>query len=139
MPRDTDTRNARSRPDDPFGDDDWGNDNDSGTAQEPPEEVARPTVDPNRLPWLKPANVLPKRQGTLELVSYQGPSKYSDVTLVVKVGGKMFHLGLQTFDKSYLACQKKFGDKRSDWHGTLKYKVMPHKGNPDGFVAVRPV
>lgn len=126
---------AKSQPDDPFTDDDWGG---SGSATETPEEVATPTVNPDRLPWLKPANVLPKREGTLELVSYQGPSKYSDVTLVVKVNGKPFHLGLQTFDKSYVALQKKFGNKRADWHGTLRYRVMPHKGNPDGFVAVRP-
>lgn len=136
MPRET---QGRSRPDDPFTDNDWEQEDPAGSAREETEEVAAPTVDPNRLPWLKPVNVLPKREGTLELISYQGPSKFSDVTLVVKVGSKMYHLGLQTFDKSYVALAKKFGSKRGDWHGMLRYRVMPHKGNPNGFVAVRPV
>lgn len=124
----------RNAPDDPFTDDDWGA---PGDAQEP-NQVADATVDPNRLPWLKPGDVLPKREGTLELVSYQGKSKFSDVTLVVKVGAKQFHLGMQTYDKGYLALRRKFGPNRDDWHGTLRYKVLPWKGNPNGFVAVRP-
>ncbi len=132
MPRD-----AKSRPDDPFTDDEWGQEEAAGSATET-EEVAAPTVDPNRLPWLKPTTVLPNRDGVLELVSYQGPSKFSDVTLVVKFKGKTYHLGLQTFDKSYIALAKKFGSKKGDWHGMLRYRVMPYKGNPNGFVAVRP-
>jgi len=126
----------RNKPDDPF-EDDWGTT--EGESSQESSEVPEATVDPTRLPWLKPANVLPKREGTLELISFQGRSKYSDVTLVVKVGGKQFHLGLQTFDKSFVALRKKFGANKADWHGTLRYKVMPHKGNPDGFVAVRPM
>lgn len=126
----------KSRPDDPFNDDDWGQP--EGASSEASTEVPESTVDPNRLPWIKPSNVLPLRQGRMELVSFSGPSKYSDVTLVVKFGGKQYHLGLQTFDPSFVALRKRFGAKKEDWHGTLLYKVMPHKGNPNGFIAVRP-
>ena len=122
--------------DDPFTEDDWGPS--EGTTQAESDEIATPQIDPNRLPWIKPINVLPKREGTLELVSYGGPSARSDVTLVVKHNGKQFHLGLQAYDKGYIALAKKFGTKKGDWHGPIRYKVMPWKGNPDGFIAVRP-
>lgn len=128
----------KSRPDDPFNDDDWGTPDSS--AQTESNQVAAPTIDPNRLPWIISAfrgtNV--KKMGTLEVVSYQGASKFSDVTLVLKFNGKQYHIGLQTFDKSYIALHKHFGDDKTAWHGTVRYKVMEHKGNPDGFVALRP-
>lgn len=129
----------KSRPDDPFGDWDPTAGAGAGESQEP-GQMPEATVDPNRLPWIISAfrGTNAKREGTLELISSVGPSKYSDVTLVVKFNGKQYHLGLQTFDRSYIALRKKFGPDRENWHGTLYYKVMAHKGNPTGFVAVVP-
>lgn len=130
----------KSAPDDPFGNWDGPAGNNAGAGEEP-GKMPDATVDPNRLPWIISAfrgqpNV--KRQGTLELVSSIGPSKFSDVTLVVKFNDKQYHLGLQTFDRSYVALRQKFGPDRENWHGKLYYKVMAHKGNPVGFVAVLP-
>ena len=128
----------KSTPDDSF--EDWGGP--ASDAAEPSEsnEMPEATVDPNRLPWIISAfrGTNAKREGTMELVSSIGPSKFSDVTLVVKFNGKQYHLGLQTFDRSYIALRKKFGPNRDNWHGPLRYKVMAHKGNPVGFVAVLP-
>lgn len=127
----------RSKPDDPFGDNDPFFTGDEGSAREDSDEMPESTVDPSRSDWLKPFH-LSARQGTLELISVSGSTEFSDVTLHVKVGTRPFRIGLKTFDPAYVALKKKFGAKKSDWHGTLLYKVMPHKGRADGFVAVRP-
>jgi len=126
---------GKSNADDPFTDDDWGMPEGTSTQS---DEMPEPVVDPERTPFLKPYH-LQTYQGTLELVSVSGATEYSDAVLHVKVGGKSFRLGLKNFDPSYVALRKKFGSKKSDWHGMLRYKIMPHKGRPDGFVAVRPM
>lgn len=123
-----------NKPDDPFGDDPWG----PQGATETPEEMPDSTVDSDRAPWLKPFH-LNDRRGTFELTGTSGGTEYSDVTLLIRVGKRDFRLGLKTFDPSYQALLRKFGKKRQDWHGMLEYKIMPHKGRADGYVAVRPV
>lgn len=128
-------RNAPKNPDadDPF-DDDWGTtEGDTST-----ETMPDANVDPTRTPFLKPHN-LKEREGQLILVKATGGTEYSDVVLHVQIGGKDFRIGLRTFDPSYQACLARYGKQRADWHGKLRYKVMPHKGRPDGFVAVRPI
>lgn len=124
----------RGKPDDPFKDDDWGM---PGDAQETTEEMPEASVDPTRTPFLKPFH-LKEREGRIELMGASGGTEYSDVVLHVQVGKKQFRLGLRTFDPGYLALRAKFGGKREDWHGTLRYRVMPHKGRADGYVAIRP-
>lgn len=127
---------ARNKPDDPFTDDDWGPSESDGSAGR--EEMPEGNVDPERTEFLKPRH-MSAREGTLELISVSGATEYSDCVLHVRVGTRGFRLGLRTFDPSYVALRKHFGGKREDWHGTLRYRVMPHKGKPDGFVAVRPM
>lgn len=124
----------RNKPDDPFQEDDWGM---PGATASEPDEMPEASVDPDRALFLKPYH-LNAREGTLELVSASGGTEYSDVVLHVKLGTRAFRIGLRTFDPGYLACKKKFGAKRADWHGTLRYRVMPHKGRTDGYVAIRP-
>jgi hypothetical protein len=123
-----------SKPDDPFVEDDWGPETD---AQGNSDEMPDATVDPDRAAFLKPWH-LEQRQGTFELTGASGATEYSDVVLHLKVGRKAYRLGLRTFDPAYAALVKKYGKKRTEWKGTLRYKIMPHKGKPDGFVAVRP-
>ena len=123
----------RNKPDDPFQDDDWGTGSETVS-----DEVPESTVDPDKGDWLKPWH-LDKREGTMELVSISGATEFSDVTLHLKLGRKNFRLGLKTWDPTFDKLRKKFGPKKGDWHGTLKFRVMPHKGRPDGYVAVRPV
>lgn len=119
--------------DDPF-EDDWGPT--EGTAT-PTDEMPEASVDPERAPFLKPFH-LQSREGTLELLSVSGATEYSDAILHVQVGNKSFRIGLKNFDPSYVALRRKFGAKKADWKGTLRYRIMPHKGRADGFVAVRP-
>lgn len=124
----------KQKPDDPFQDDDWGpQEGTAGASDEMPEA----NIDPERSPFLKPWN-MKERQGLLELISASGATEYSDVVLHVKYKGKPYRIGLKNFDPSYKTLLSKFGKKREDWHGSLRFKIMPHKGNPDGFVAVRP-
>jgi hypothetical protein len=124
--------------DDPFGDEfsqSFGDDAPSGGgADSMPDST---TGNEQGMPFLKPHD-LKQPQGKLELIRVGMPTDYSDVVLVVQLGAKQFRLGLKTFDKGYEACKAKFGNKKSDWHGTLLYKVMPWKGNREGFVAIRP-
>jgi len=129
---------ARNRPDDPF-EDDWGPGSDA--AEPASDEMPEASTDTERTPFLKPFHLLPQREGTLELESVSGSTEYSDVVLHVRAGARktQFRIGLKNFDPSYKSLLKKFGKKRGDWHGTLRYRIMPHKGRPDGFVAVRPV
>jgi len=114
--------------------DDWGP---PGATTGASDEVPEAQIDPSRSPFLKPYH-LKKDQGTLELVSVGPSTEYSDIVLHVKVDGTAYRMGLRNFDPGFVALRKKFGAKKSDWHGTLRYRVMPHKGNTRGFVAVRP-
>lgn len=123
----------RNKPDDPFTDDDWGPQEGTAASDEMPEA----SVDPERTPFLKPWH-MKERRGRLELVSVSGSTEYSDAVFHVKYGGKSYRIGLKNFDPGYIACRKKFGNKRADWHGMLEFKIMPHRGNPDGYVAIRP-
>jgi len=125
---------ARNKADDPFTEDDWGA---QGESTEQPDTVPDANVDPDRAQFLKPYH-LTQREGTLELTGVSGSTEFSDVVLHVMLGRKQYRVGLRTFDPGYTALRKKFGEKRSDWHGTLRYKIMPHKGRLDGYVAVRP-
>lgn len=125
--------NSESEPDDPFQDDDWGPEG----ITTPSEDMPEGNTDPDKAPFLKPFN-LNSREGRLELLSAGPGTEYSDVVLHVKVGRTNYRIGLRTFDSGYIALRKKFGPKRSDWHGPLLFKVKPHKGRTDGYVAVRP-
>jgi hypothetical protein len=125
----------KSRPDDPF-EDDWGMPD--APAGESSDEMPQESSE-ERPPFLKPHHVGSQKTGTMELVRVTAEtSDYSDVIFLVSVRGKQFRLGMRLFSPDYKALKKKFGAKRSDWHGSLKYKVLPHKGNPDGYVSVRP-
>jgi len=123
----------RNKPDDPFTDDDFGlPGGESTTSDEMPDADSDERPD-----FLKPYH-LKVKQGTCVLIGTTGATDYSDVVLLLEVAGRRFRLGLKTFDPGYKALLAKFGKKRSDWKGTLRYKVMPHKGRPDGYVAIRP-
>jgi hypothetical protein len=125
---------ARSNaPNDP--EDDWGPAPGEEGSQSTFDEMPEPTSSND--PWLKPHH-LKAREGTLELVSTSGSSEFSDVTLHITINNRPFRLGLKTFDPAYSALIKKFGKKPSAWRGTLRYRVMPHRGRADGFVTVRP-
>lgn len=120
--------------DDPFTEDDWGM---PATQDGPTDEMPGPSSE-ERPPFLKPHHVGNAVSGTLELVHVTGEtSEFSDVILLVKVRGKLFRLGMRTFSDEYKALSKRFGKKRADWHGELRYRLLPHKGNPHGYVAVR--
>jgi hypothetical protein len=124
----------RAKADDPF-DDDWGMP-DGGESAASDEMPDAPATD--RLDYLKPHHLGKQTTGTMELIGVTGlTTEYSDVVFHVKVGGKDFHLGMKFFSKDYVALKKRFGNKKSDWKGQLRFKVMPHKGNPRGYVAVR--
>lgn len=125
---------VKSKPDDPFGDD-WGRepgDESGAVSDEMPDASSEERPD-----FLKPYH-LSVKQGTIELVGTAPATDYSDVVLLLQLGKRRFRLGLRTFDPGYKALLAKYGKKRADWKGTLRYKVMPHKGQPDGFVAIRP-
>jgi hypothetical protein len=125
----------KNKPDDPF-EDDWGEtmpDSSEGPSEEMPDAPSKEYYD-----FFKPHIVGKQMGGKIELVRVlPETSEYSDVILLVKFNGKSFRLGLKFFSKEYKALKKRFGAKRSDWHGELRYRVMPHKGNPHGFIAVR--
>lgn len=129
-------RGVRNDPsnDAPFPNDDWGEPMEYQTG---PDDSMPETGDDTYLKYLKPYH-LKQMRGTLELVEVSTESsEYSDVILIVKAGTRSFRLGLRTFSDEYKALKKRFGHKRSDWHGQLQYRILPHKGNPRGFVAVR--
>jgi hypothetical protein len=121
---------------DPFDDDFYGSD--EGHSAAVSDEVRPARTSENRADFLKP-NMLKDEKGTLELVGYaDDPGKYSDVAILVNHGGKIFRLGFKEYSKDYEALVKKFGTKKADWKGKLKYRLMPHNGKPRAYVAVRP-
>lgn len=124
-----------SQPDDPFRDDDWGMPEGAPTQS---DEMPDAVVDPSKAPFLKPFHVK-EREGTLELINVAGGTEFSDVVFYVKYGNQTFRLGLRTFDPGYKACLAKFGKKKSEWHGTLRFRIMPHHGQANGYVAIRPL
>lgn len=118
--------------------DDFDDDFDLTTTGAESDEAPEPTKEA-RLEWLKPA-MLKADKGTLELVALGPGTEYSDVTIEVTVPGSPTHfrIGLKTYSPEYESLSKKFGKKKADWHGKLKYKLKEHKGNPRGFIAIRP-
>lgn len=120
--------------DDPFSDDDWG----MPDAQSHVESGAMPEASKEEYaPFLKPHH-LKIKQGTMQLVGVSTEAtEYSDVCLLVELNGRKFRIGQKLFAPDYKALLARFGTKKADWHGELRYKVMPHKGNPDGYIAVR--
>lgn len=122
--------------DDPFNDDDWGGNSDvpdAGTSENVPDA---PLED--RPQYIKPSHVGKAKTGTFELVKFTTETtEYSDVILLLQYRGRFFKLGMKVFSDDYKRLQKRFGKKRADWHGPLQYKVMPHKGNPNGYIAVK--
>jgi len=117
---------------DPF-DDDWGLDGE-------PAAVTGDMPAPNtatRAPFIKPYDVGGvNTKGTLELVRVTGETTdYSDVILAITHNGKEYRLGMRTFSKEYQSLAAKFGTKRADWHGTLRFKVVENNGKP--YVSVR--
>jgi hypothetical protein len=123
----------QSEPDDPFQDEDWGHPETPATES---DEMPPPSAE-DRPPFLKP-HMLKENRGTMELIRVtKETSEYSDVVFLVAIGQKHFRLGLKFFSPDYKALANRFGPKKSDWKGTLQFKVMPHKGNPRGYVAVR--
>jgi hypothetical protein len=125
----------RNKPDDPFDDADWGPQ--EGSSEMPDEMPGASTEE--RPPYLKPHHLAKAvERGSMQLIRVTGEtSEYSDVVLLVELGGKQYRLGMKLFSDDYKALSKRFGKKRSDWKGELRFKVMPHKGNPRGFIAVR--
>lgn len=119
--------------DDPFGDD-WGMP-DSSMATEMPE-MPESTAGEKPL-FLKPQHVgKVGTTGTVELVRVTSEtSDYSDIILLVSFRGKNFRLGMRTFSEEYQSLLGKFGKKRADWKGQLRFKVVDNNGKP--FVAVR--
>jgi hypothetical protein len=116
--------------DDPF--DDWNPAEGETASDEMPSSVGG-----ERPPFLKPHDLRLDR-GTLELVRVTTEtSEYSDVVLLVAVGTRNFRFGMKLFSPDYKRLLARFGSKKEAWKGELQYKVMPHKGNPRGYVAVR--
>lgn len=128
MPRGT---NSGQKPDDPFTDEDWGRQPGEDDAGELPMPSAGDYEQ-----FLKPFH-LKAKQGTLELLRVTGATEYSDVVIHVQVDGKPFRIGLRNFDPGYASLAAKFGRKKEDWKGTIRYKVLPFKGKLEGYVAVR--
>lgn len=129
MPKDT------NLPDDPFQEDDWGPEAGGETAS---DEMPKPVSDPTRAPFLNPADMR-DMHGTLELIGVaEDAGSYSDVAILVKYNTKIYRIGFKLFADSYKRLQKKFGNKKSDWHGKLLYRIKPHKGRARGFVDVKP-
>jgi hypothetical protein len=121
--------------DDPFKDDDWGMPD--STTQTESDEMPEGSAE-DKPSFIKPHHVGKQTTGTMELIRVTSEtSDYSDVIFVVKFRGKLFRHGLKLFSPDYKALLTRFGKKREDWHGELRYKVMPHKGNPLGFIAIR--
>lgn len=121
---------------DPFDDDDWGT---SESEHAPESDEAPSSASEERPPYLKPHH-FPKsvEKGTIELIKFTSETtEYSDVVFLVKHNGKMYRLGMKLFAADYKALEARFGKKKSDWKGTLRFRIMPHKGNPRGYVAVR--
>lgn len=121
----------KNKADDPFTDEDWG--------RQPGEDEAGNLPEPatgDYEEFLKPYH-LTARQGTAELIRVTGATEFSDVVLHLKIGQKTYRLGLKSFDPGYVSLIGKYGRKREDWHGTIRYKVLPHRGKADGYVAVR--
>jgi hypothetical protein len=119
--------------DDPF-EDDWGMPEGSATATE--GEMPSSTAG-ERPRFIKPHDVgRVGTTGTLELIRVTTEtSEYSDVILAVQYKGRDFRLGLRTFSTEYESLATKFGKKRADWHGTLRFKVVDNNGKP--YVSVR--
>lgn len=119
--------------DDPF-DDDWGMPESTtpATESEMPDSTAG-----ERPPFIKPQHIgRVGTTGTLELMRVTSEtSDYSDVILAVTFKGKNYRLGLRTFSNEYQSLSSKFGKKRGDWHGTLRFKVVDNNGKP--YVSVR--
>lgn len=123
----------RKEVDDPFNDDDFGMPEATSTSDEMPEASSE-----DRPSFIKPHHVGKALSGQMELLRVMSETTdFSDVVLLVKFREKNFRLGLRTFSADYMALTKRFGKKKLDWHGPLRYKVMPHKGNPQGYVAIR--
>ncbi len=95
----------------------------------PAEEESKPL-------WIRPSHVGRATAGTLEVVKVLPENtQYSDVVLLVQFGGKNFRLGMKAFSDDYKSLKKKFGPKRTDWHGEVRYKVIANNGKP--YIAVR--
>ena len=121
---------------DPFENDDfsWGDGASGGPAES--GEMPEPSSE-EKPPFLKPYHLTQDR-GKLELVRVtRETSEYSDVVLLVTVNGKHYRLGLKLFSEDYKSLSKRYGKNKADWHGDIQFKVMPHKGNPRGYVAIR--
>lgn len=122
--------------DDPFADDDWGMPDAQGQVAETDEMPEASSED--RPPFIRPHHVGKQTTGTMELIKVTSEtSDYSDVIFLVRFRGKIFRHGLKLFSPDYKSLSVRFGKKRSEWHGELRYKVMPHRGNPLGFIAIR--
>lgn len=119
-------------PDESFSGDDW---NEPFDTKGETEEM--PNADNSRPAFLKPWHVK-AISGTLQLIEVsRDTTEFSDVVLIVAVGTRRFRLGLRTFSEEYNALKRRFGNKRSDWHGELRYRILPHKGEKAGYVSVR--
>lgn len=126
----------KQKPDDPFDDDDWGPESEGGGAAT--DEIPEPSADTSYYPFLKPSMVKDS-MGTLELVGMaDDPGEFSEVAILVKYHGSTYRIGFKLFSEDYKRLAAHFGKKKADWHGTLAYKIRPHKGNPRGYIAVKP-
>lgn len=100
-----------------------------------PDEM--PDEGGTRPDFIKPFHVGKVTKGTMELIGVSDEtSEYSDVILRVEFKGTEYALGLKLFSQDYIALKKRFGKKKSDWHGQLRYRVMKYKDS-DGYVSVR--
>ena len=115
---------------DPF-DDPWL-DNSGETL---PDEMPEPGQ--GRPDFIKPHHVGKQTQGKMKLLGVSSQtSEYSDVILRVEFKGKEYALGLKLFSADYKALKVRFGNKRADWTGELRYRVMRYKDS-EGYVSVR--
>jgi hypothetical protein len=127
--------------DDPFTDDDfWGPSSSvSGPHSAASDEMPHAPTE-ERHQWLKPFHVKKAPMGRCTLLRVlPETSDMSDVVLLLDVGGVQYRLGMKLYSEEYKSLLAKFGKKKTEWtNKALVYKIMPHKGKDDGFVAVRP-
>jgi hypothetical protein len=127
--------------DDPFTDDDfWGPGSSVGSTSAIASDEMPDAPTEERPQYLKPFHVAKAPMGRCTLVRVTSEtSDMSDVILLLDVGGIHFRMGLKLYSEEYKSLLAKYGKKKTEWvNKPLIYKVMPHKGKADGFVAIRP-
>jgi hypothetical protein len=128
-----DKKDKTSLPDDPFEQDDWGPDETTAAPLKMPPPVE------GKFPFLKPENLRTAFGRDMELIGVAENTEFSDCVVHVRLNNTNYRIGMKFYAEEYKALLRAYGDDAANWHGPLAYKVMAYKGNPNGFVAIRPL